>query len=340
MKILITGACGFLGSNLCADAIAKGHEVAAYENFSHKGTYENRRWLESLGYVRFVVGDVRDSNTLTRIVRDFMPEVVFHLAGQVAMTNSLENPRLDFETNALGTINLLEALRLFCPEAAIVYSSTNKVYGDLERFHYIEGPTRYSCPERPLGFDESTPFDPQSPYGCSKGAADSYMQDYARMFGLNTVVFRHSSMYGGRQFASFDQGWIGWFCQEALRIKRGKKTALQVAGDGKQVRDVLHSEDMVRLYFIAASKARDLRGEIFNIGGGMKNSLSLLELFKLIERLEEVELKLEFGKARHGDQKLFVANILKAQLLLGWTPQVDSFAGVASMLSWCHTLEE
>lgn len=335
MKLLITGGCGFLGSNLAAHAIEHGHEVAAFDNLYREGSRENLAWLNGKGKFAFVHGDIRNQNDITRTVRDFAPEAVFHLAGQVAMTTSIANPRMDFEINVMGSHNLLEAVRLHAPDAAVVYSSTNKVYGDLEQYQYRETDTRYECLDKPNGFDEATPLDFHSPYGCSKGAADQYMLDYARIFGLKTVVFRHSSMYGGRQFATYDQGWIGWFCQQALASKRGElKEPFTISGNGKQVRDVLHAEDMITLYFSAVERVEAARGKVFNIGGGLSNSLSLLELFSILEDVAGVELVYNKLPPRESDQRLFVADIGKAAALLGWQPKVDKVTGIRRMLEW------
>ena len=211
MKLLITGGCGFLGSNLAVHALERGDTLLVFDNLYRTGSLANLDWLRGKGDFRFEHGDIRNQNDIARAVTDFRPDAIFHLAGQVAMTTSIANPRMDFEVNALGTFNLLEAVRQNVPHAPVVYSSTNKVYGDLEQYQYRETATRYECIEKPAGIGEDTPLDFHSPYGCSKGAADQYMLDYARMFGLKTVVFRHSSMYGGRQFATYDQGWVGWF---------------------------------------------------------------------------------------------------------------------------------
>lgn len=335
VKILITGGSGFLGSNLAAHALGEGNDLLVFDNLSRKGSVENLAWLDSQGEFRFVHGDIRNQNDVVRTVSEFRPDVIFHLAGQVAMTTSIANPRLDFETNVMGSHNLLEAVRLHVPAAAVVYSSTNKVYGDLEQFSYRETESRYVCSDRPNGFDEATPLDFHSPYGCSKGAADQYMLDYARIFGLKTVVFRHSSMYGGRQYATYDQGWIGWFCQKAVETKRGTAAEpFTISGNGKQVRDVLHAEDMVRLYFAAAEKIDSVRGEAFNIGGGMDNSLSLLELFAILQDITGTPLNYVHLPPRESDQRVFVADIAKAERLLAWKPRVDAVTGIGKMVDW------
>jgi CDP-paratose 2-epimerase len=274
-------------------------------------------------------------------VSSFKPDFVFHLAGQVAMTTSIAAPRLDFEVNALGTLNLLEAVRANVPEAGIVYSSTNKVYGDLEQYAYGETPTRYVCMDRPRGFDEATPLDFHSPYGCSKGAADQYLRDYHRIFGLKTVVFRHSSMYGGRQFATADQGWIGWFCQMAAETRLGlRREPFTISGSGKQVRDVLHADDMVRLYFGTAARIDACAGQAFNVGGGTDNSLSLLELFELLGQRIGQPLKFVRGPVRESDQRVFVADISKLERVLSWAPQVSARDGVVRMFDWVDALVE
>lgn len=334
MKLLITGGCGFLGSNLAADAIEKGDDVLIFDNLYRHGSRENLLWLQAKGHITYEYGDIRNLNDVTRVVQIFQPDAIYHLAGQVAMTTSIVNPRMDFEVNVMGTHNLLEAVRLNAPDAAVVYSSTNKVYGDLEQFTYDETPTRYICVERLSGYDESTQLEFQSPYGCSKGAADQYMLDYARIFGLKTVVFRHSSMYGGRQFATYDQGWVGWFCQKAVELSRGFEDRFTISGSGKQVRDVLHADDMKRLYSLAIEKIEHVSGQAFNVGGGIENSLSLLELFELLERQLNVKLKYDRLPVRESDQRVFVADISKAHQLLGWKPEVSAKDGVARMVDW------
>ena len=335
MKLLITGGCGFLGSNLASDALARNDNIMIFDNLYRTGSRENLAWLNKLGNLGFEHGDIRNQNDISRTILNFKPDVIFHLAGQVAMTTSIANPRMDFEVNAIGTYNLLEAVRCHAPESIVVYSSTNKVYGDLEQYSYRESDTRYECIEHPDGFDEKTSLDFHSPYGCSKGAADQYMMDYARIFGLKTVVFRHSSMYGGRQFATYDQGWVGWFCQKALEIKKGiLKEPFTISGTGKQVRDVLHAEDMKRLYLAAVANIDKAKGQAFNIGGGIKNSLSLIELFSMLEKNLDCKMNYVRLPVRESDQRVFVADITKAHGLLGWQPSVSSIQGVAKMYEW------
>lgn len=338
MKLIVTGGCGFLGSNLAAAAMRRGDRVVVFDNLSRFGATSNLEWLQRSGEMTFRHGDIRDQNAVAALVREEAPDAVYHLAGQVAMTTSLQDPRRDFEVNALGTLNVLEAIRAHAPGAAVVYSSTNKVYGDLEQFAYLEEETRYVCAEHPRGFDESVPLDFRSPYGCSKGCADQYMLDYNRMYGLNTVVLRHSSMYGGRQFATYDQGWIGWFVQKAVEASRGDARPFTISGTGKQVRDVLHADDMVRLYEAVVDRIDAARGEAFNVGGGIRNSLSLLELFAMLEERLGVRLAYERLPQRSSDQRVFVADVAKAERILGWAPRVGAAEGVDRMLAWSRTL--
>ena len=335
MKLLITGGCGFLGSNLASHALTLGIDLCVFDSLYRQGSRTNLEWLLEQGRFEFVHGDIRNTNDVNRVISRVKPDAVFHLAGQVAMTTSIADPRMDFEVNALGTLNVLEAVRTHAPNSAVIYSSTNKVYGDLEQYRYRETETRYVCVERPQGFDESTPLDFHSPYGCSKGSADQYLRDYHRLFGLKTVVFRHSSMYGGRQFATADQGWIGWFCQMAVETRAGKRgKPFTISGNGKQVRDVLHAQDMIALYFSTLKHVDAAAGQAFNIGGGIANSLSLLELLKLLE--DEIGQPLQYTKLspRESDQRVFVADISKINSLTGWKPKVSAGDGVANMLRW------
>ena len=339
MKLLINGGCGFLGSNLAKHALENDEEVVIFDNLSRLGATENLVWLKKFGNFQFVHGDVRNENDVNQLVRKEKPNAIFHVAGQVAMTTSISNPRKDFEINAIGTFNVLEAVRKYSPETSILYSSTNKVYGDLEQYTYMETNKRYICNEYPRGFDESVQLTFHSPYGCSKGTADQYMQDYARIFGLKTVVFRHSSMYGGRQFATYDQGWIGWFCQKAIETKRGiLKEAYTISGNGKQVRDVLHANDMVNLYFTTIYNIDKVSGNVFNIGGGIDNSFSLLELFSFLEQELDIQMNYVNIPWRESDQRVFVADIEKISQLLQWKPNVSKEEGVRMMLEWVKSL--
>jgi len=335
MKILITGGLGFLGSNLAQEGMKRGHNVVVLDNFSKEGTRQNLEWLSTQGKFTLEEKDVRHAQQVEDCVKKHAPDAIFHTAGQVAMTTSISNPRLDFETNALGTLNVLEATRKFAHSAVVIYSSTNKVYGDFDNIKYIEEKTRYSAVEYLDGFDEKMPLEFHSPYGCSKGAADQYLLDYHRIYGIKSIVFRHSSMYGSRQFATADQGWVGWFVDCALKIKAGKASGMEISGTGKQVRDLLYASDMTDLYFTAAEKPARCSGEAYNIGGGMKNSMSLLELFTFLENRLGIKINVSKKDWRVSDQKVFVADIGKIKKAIGWAPKVSKEEGLEKMIGWC-----
>lgn len=316
MRYLITGGCGFVGSNLAAEVLRRGEELYIIDNLFRFGSADNLTWLRTLGEFKYYPFDVRNINDVETVIKEVKPDYIFHLAGQVAMTTSIANPRLDYETNALGTFNLLDSVRKYSPDSVILYSSTNKVYGDFEYLHFKEESTRYVCEEYPDGFPETISLD------------------FHRIYGLKTIVFRHSSMYGTNQHATYDQGWIGWFCQKALEIKNGvSKEPFTISGTGKQVRDVLHGEDIVNLYF-TAKDVKEAYGQVFNIGGGIENSLSLLELFGILE--EKLSIKMSYKQLpwRESDQKVFVADYTKVQSIVGWKPKISKEDGLNRMLDW------
>lgn len=340
MQFLITGGCGFLGSNLAAEVLSRGHELTIVDNLYRKGSADNLNWLKQKGKFNYANLDTRNSTEIEKLFKNLKPDIVFHLAGQVAMTTSLSNPREDFEINVVGGFNILEAVRKFSPEAVVTYSSTNKVYGDLEQIHYFETDTRYIAKGFEKGFDESLPLHFESPYGCSKGTIDQYMLDYARMYGLKTVVFRHSSIFGGRQFATVDQGWVGWFCKQAFSIKHNRLLKpFTISGNGKQVRDILFASDLINCYFSAIENINLTKGKAYNIGGGVSNSLSLLELFNFLEK--ELDIKMQYSKlpARKSDQKVFIANGEKAFNDFNWKPLVSKDESVRLMLNWVSQID-
>ena len=340
MKVLINGGCGFLGSNLASYGIEHGYDITVFDNLSRLGSAANLEWLRSLGDFRFIHGDTRNKNDVETVIKNGCFDAVFHLAGQVAMTTSIENPYKDFEINTLGTFNVLDSIRKYSPETAILFSSTNKVYGDLENYKYEETETRYKCVEFPNGFDESVPLDFRSPYGCSKGAADQYVLDFSRIFGLKGVVFRHSSMYGSRQFATYDQGWIGWFVQKAIEKKTNPDCEpFTISGTGKQVRDILHANDMINLYYTALKNVNDVCGQAYNIGGTMEQSLSLLELFDMLNEMLGIDLEYTHLPPRQSDQKVFVADIGKINSRIGWKPAVTAREGISSMIDWIEKIK-
>lgn len=339
MKLLITGGCGFLGSNLASYGIESGYQVTVFDNLSRLGASQNLEWLRGLGDFTFIHGDTRNKNDVETLIKNGQFDACFHLAGQVAMTTSIENPYKDFQINTMGALNLLDSIRKYSPHTAVFFSSTNKVYGDLENYTYDETKTRYLCREFPNGFDESVPLDFRSPYGCSKGAADQYMLDYYRIFEVKTTVFRHSSMYGSRQFATYDQGWIGWFVQKAIeKYQNLQCEPFTISGNGKQVRDILHAKDMIRLYYTALEHVDQVCGQAYNIGGTMEQSLSLLELFALLNELLGIRLEYTQLPPRQSDQKVFVADITKIRERIGWRPEVAARDGVEAMVEWVRTL--
>jgi CDP-paratose 2-epimerase len=350
-KWIVTGGCGFLGSNLAASLLESGIDVVVLDTLVRLGADQNLAWLQERarqpgsGKLVHVRADTRSRTDVDDAFERHAAGVtaIAHLAGQVAMTTSIERPRNDFEVNALGAINVLEAIRRFCPTVLAMFSSTNKVYGDLASVRAVEGPTRWTLPDHPRGTDERATLDFQSPYGCSKGAADQYFLDYHRIFGLRTVVLRHSSIYGGRQYATYDQGWVGWFCGEALRQKAeaargGPVKPFTISGDGKQVRDLLHADDLIACYRAIAARPEKGIGKAFNIGGGMENSLSLLELFDELGRLTGQKPAFEKLPWRVSDQKVFVADVSAATAAFGWKPAVPREQGLRRMLEWVETL--
>lgn len=335
MKLLINGGCGFLGSNLASYGMENGYDVTVFDNLSRVGADRNLEWLKNKGDFTFIHGDIRNKNDVENVIKNGQFDFIFHLAGQVTMTKSILDPYKDFETNSLGTINVLDSVRRYSSHTGIIYSSTNKVYGDLEQYSYDETPTRYICREFTQGFDESIPLDFRSPYGCSKGCADQYMLDYSRMYGLKTIVFRHSSMYGGRQFATYDQGWVGWFVKMAIeQYNDSSVEPFTISGNGKQVRDLLQARDMIDLYYSAIQNIDDIFGEAYNIGGTMEQSLSLLELFDILEDILGIKLSYKEIAPRQSDQKVFVADISKIKSAIGWEPHVSAIEGITDMIEW------
>lgn len=334
MNILITGGCGFLGSNLASYGINKKYNITIFDNLSRHGSYSNLLWLKEIGDFNFIHGDIRNKNDIENIIKQNNFDAIFHLAGQVAMTTSIENPYKDFEINSLGTLNILDSVRKYSQNTHIFYSSTNKVYGDLEQFNYEETDTRYICKEYNNGFPENINLEFHSPYGCSKGAADQYMIDFHRIFNIKTTVFRHSSMYGSRQFATYDQGWIGWFCQKAIEKKYNKNSIFTISGNGKQVRDILHAKDMIELYYLALENTDKVSGKYYNIGGGMEQSLSLLELFNMLNDILNIKLEYDCKPFRVSDQKVFVADISKINKDINWFPKVKAREGIEEMIYW------
>ncbi|EKD63232.1 MAG: hypothetical protein ACD_51C00315G0003 [uncultured bacterium] len=330
MKILITGGAGFIGCNASAYFLGQGHEVTIFDNFSRKGTESNFEWLKSkYPNVNVVRADIRDADAIKKTVAEGSFDTVLHFAGQVAVTTSVTDPREDFEINALGTFNMLEACRLAPQKPIVIYSSTNKVYGGMEDIATIERNGRYEYRDLPAGVPENRILDFHSPYGCSKGCADQYVRDYSRIYGLKTVVFRQSCIYGYRQFGVEDQGWVAWFI---IAIVLGKQ--LTIYGDGKQVRDILFIEDLVAGYDAAIRNIEKCAGQVYNVGGGAGNQMSLLELIAFLEKFTGKKIEYKFADWRPGDQPVFVCDIAKAKKDFGWEPKVAVEQGVKKLFDW------
>jgi CDP-paratose 2-epimerase len=328
-RYLITGGAGFIGVNAAAHFARRGAEVTVLDNLSRRGTPENLEWLcREHPTVRAVTADIRRDNAVLA-AEAARADVILHLAAQVAVTTSVTDPRTDFEINALGAFNVLEAARQAPRPPIVLFSSTNKVYGGMEDVRVVEDGNRYRYEGLPQGAGEDRLLDFHSPYGCSKGAADQYVRDYARIYGLRTVVLRQSCIYGPHQFGVEDQGWIAWFVLRALLGDR-----VTVYGDGKQVRDVLYVDDLVAAFDAAIERIDTVSGRVYNIGGGPANTLSLLELLALIKKMSGAELAHSFGDWRPGDQRVYISDIRRAQKELGWTPKMAPEPGIVRMREW------
>lgn len=326
---LIVGGAGFIGVNAAEHYAQSGHAVTILDNLSRQGTANNLKWIQTEHpSVRFVRADIRTDQTLleTEIAQC---DVLLHLAAQVAVTTSVVDPRTDFEINALGTLNVLEAARCAPRPPILLYSSTNKVYGAMEDVPVICEGNRYAYQNLSHGVAEEQPLDFHSPYGCSKGAADQYVRDYSRIYGLRTVVLRQSCIYGPHQFGNEDQGWIAWFLRCALL-----GNPVTIFGDGRQVRDVLDVGDLIAAYDAAIKNIDRSSGRVYNIGGGPANTLSLLETVDLLEKTNNSKLDHSFSDWRPGDQRIFVTDVGRAWRELGWTPEVSPKHGIARMRTW------
>ena len=330
-QYLITGGAGFIGCNCVHRLLGRGEQVTIYDNLSRRGTDANVAWLrEQHGAesFRLVVGDVRDYDALARATRGV--NVVVHLAGQTAVTTSVTDPRSDFEDNALGTFNALEAARRAGDNPIFLYSSTNKVYGGMEDVAVIEQETRYAYEDLPFGVPETQPLDFHSPYGCSKGAGDQYVRDYARIYGLPTVVLRQSCIYGPRQMGVEDQGWVAWFI---IAVLTGQP--ITIFGDGKQVRDVLFVDDLLNAYDAAIARIDVAAGQVYNVGGGPARVMSIWADFgPILERLTGHSIPVSRADWRPGDQRVVVCDIRKAERELGWRPRVGVEEGIRRLYQW------
>ena len=328
-SILITGGAGFIGVNAAQHFHQQGWAVTILDNLSRRGAQDNLDWLRRQQRVRFERTDIRDRDAIERVVGGLRPDAVLHLAAQVAVTASVTNPREDFEINALGSLNMLEAIRLKSPESFFIYASTNKVYGKMEDVGVVERNGRYEYRDLPNGASEHRPLDFHSPYGCSKGVADQYTIDYSRIYGIRSVTIRQSCIYGSRQFGIEDQGWVAWFTIAAILGK-----PITIYGDGKQTRDALHVRDLARAYQAAFERREAVSGQAINIGGGPGNTLSLLELIGLLEENLKISVPLQWSDWRPGDQPVFVCGLEKAQRMLEWQPTIPVCEGVVELIRW------
>jgi len=330
--VLITGGAGFIGTNLAHRVLRDGGSVVILDNLSRSGVAENIAWLHEMhsSGVRLLVSDIRDRDAVRRAVRGVRR--VFHFAAQVAVTSSLCDPRADFETNVVGTMNVLEAIRSLNNPPPLLYTSTNKVYGGLDDVALDSRDSRYEPRDASIGahgIDEGRGLAFHTPYGCSKGAADQYVLDYSRSFGIQSVVFRMSCIYGPHQFGCEDQGWVAHFL---MRASEGEP--ITIYGSGKQVRDVLFVEDLVEAMLAAHEHLDITAGQAFNIGGGPENTISLLELTDLIGRLNGAAPDLRFAEPRQGDQRYFVSDVNKFFSLTGWRPRTSVVEGVSRLNEW------
>jgi CDP-paratose 2-epimerase len=323
---LITGGCGFIGVHACERFLGAGWNVMALDDLSREGAAANLEYLQERDHFSFCKADVSLFGPIQEAIEKFQPDLVVHLAAQVAVTTSVTDPRRDFEINALGTLNLLEALRTSGQKPLVIYSSTNKVYGALADIGVVETQASYQWPDLKAGISESQNIDLYSPYGCSKGAADQYCHDYSRLFSIPTVVLRQSCIYGPRQSGREDQGWVAWFAIAAIRGQD-----VTVFGNGKQVRDLLNVDDLTRLYLRCSEEPAKVAGKIFNVGGGPSNALSLLDY---LEQLDSWGLKLapKFSEPRPGDQLIFISDNSLLEQTLDWKPEIGWQEGLRSMI--------
>ena len=337
-KVLVFGGAGFIGLHTAKRYLTAGENVHVADNLSRNGAIANLAMLTqfaelSPGKLTFHHSDLRLADDVDSVVKNVRPDLVVHEAAQAAVTTSVEKPRLDFHINALGTLNLLEAVRVHSPESFFIYASTNKVYGGMEDVAVVEEEKRYRYRDFPEGLGEERRLDFHSPYACSKGAADQYVHDYARIFGLRTTVFRQSCIYGTNQFGVEDQGWIAWFT-----IARVLGSPVTIYGTGKQVRDILWVEDLLEAYHKAWTL--DKKGEVYNMGGSAENTLSLLELVDILNELHPTDIELKFGDTRPGDQPVYIANTRKAREELHWIPQTNPRQGIGRLYEWVSANRE
>jgi CDP-paratose 2-epimerase len=330
MKVIVTGGAGFIGGNAALRCLLRGDDVVVIDNLARPGTAQNLQWLMDQGRVIHENIDIADAGAVMKAVQTHADAgLILHLAGQVAVTGSVADPRTDFRANAEGTFNLLEAARLIQTTATIVYSSTNKVYGGMEDIGIVLRDGRYDYTDGRAGIDETRNLDFHSPYGCSKGSADQYVRDYYRIYGLRTVVFRQSCIYGRRQFGLEDQGWIAWFI---IATQLGRP--ITIYGDGRQVRDVLFIDDLLDAYDAAVAGIDRSAGQVYNVGGGRANTISLLDLVEYLGARQGRPIEYKQQGWRPGDQRCFISDNSKAARELGWTPATGWRSGLDALWDW------
>lgn len=327
--ILVTGGAGFIGVNAAAHYARNQWRVVIVDNLCRQGSKNNLAWLKTRHRFEFENVDIRDTDKINHIIGTYKPRVLLHLAGQVAVTTSITNPREDFQVNALGALNVLEAVRIVSPETLHINASTNKVYGNMDDVPIEDTESRYRYKNNYQGVDVTRPVDFHSPYGCSKGAADLYTVDYHRIYGLNTVTLRQSCIYGPRQCGIEDQGWVAWFTIAAILNR-----PITIYGTGKQVRDILYIDDLLAAYDAVISNADDVAGKVFNIGGGIKRTISVKELVLFLEDVLGKQLSIRYQPKRPGDQDIFVSDIRRATSMLSWRPKTSLNDGLQSLVEW------
>jgi CDP-paratose 2-epimerase len=327
--VLITGGAGFIGCNAARFFGTRNWSVTVLDNLSRQGTDKNLKWLGDGTSFDFEHTDIRDRASIDRVLSEGRFDAVIHLAAQVAVTTSVTDPSTDFAVNAMGTFHVLDAVRRYSPEAVFIFASTNKVYGKIAGAACAMRGDQYSYTNRPHGIGESEPLDFLSPYGCSKGAADQYVLDFARIYGIPAASFRQSCIYGPRQFGVEDQGWVAWF---AIASLLGRD--ITIYGDGKQVRDVLHVDDLIRAYEAAILAPEKITAQAFNVGGGPDRVLSLLDLIGLLEERLERKIPLKWDDWRPGDQQVYISDIRKLEKALNWLPEIDVKTGIEQLIDW------
>jgi CDP-paratose 2-epimerase len=335
MKIVIFGGAGFIGSNIARFYSNEGNQIIIIDNLSRKCSDLNLKDLLTYQNIKFYNYDiVKNFKEICEIVNTDI-DVVYHCAAQVAVTTSIFDPRLDLETNILGSFNVLESCRLAKKKPIIFFSSTNKVYGNLDNIPLIIKNSKYTSTEYPEGINEDFSLNFYSPYGCSKGAADQYFLDYSRIYGLKTVVFRKSCIYGNNQFGVEDQGWLSWFAIAMLFQKK-----ITIYGNGSQVRDLLFIDDLMTAYDLALKNIDRTAGKVYNIGGGINFSVSVNEVVERLKMFFNYNVELIFQNERQGDQKYYVSNYNKAKKDFNWEPIVSPEIGIKKMLDWIYNNKE